>query len=123
MSNPINVSCKPMFIEKQSNRREGRYVYAYTIRIENTGEHSAQLVSRKWRILDENEAVQEVEGVGVVGEQPKLAPGQSFTYSSGVIIETETGTMEGSYTMKYDDGSLFDVAIPMFALVPERMIH
>lgn len=123
MSNAINVSCKPLFMEKQSNRREGRYVYAYTIRIENTGEQNAQLISRKWRILDENDALQEVEGVGVVGEQPQLAPGQSFTYSSGVIIETETGTMEGSYTMKCDDGSLFDVVIPMFALVPERMIH
>lgn len=123
MSNAINVSCKPLFMEKQSNRREGRYVYAYTIRIENTGEQNAQLISRKWRILDENDALQEVEGVGVVGEQPQLAPGQSFTYSSGVIIETETGTMEGSYTMKYDNGSLFDVVIPMFALVPERMIH
>ena len=119
----ISVTCKPMFMEKQSQNQPGKYIFAYTIRIENTGSLAAQLMTRKWEILDEKNDKQQVEGDGVIGEQPRLEPGQSFSYTSGVIIETETGTMEGSYTMRRDDGSQFDVAIPMFALVPEKMIH
>ncbi len=119
----IDIQTKPQYIEEQSKPEEPRYVYAYTIRITNNGQQAAQLLSRHWRILDENEQLQEVQGIGVVGEQPRLEPGESFSYSSGVIIETPTGTMEGSYTMKRDDGSQFEADIATFALLPPNALH
>lgn len=119
----IQVSVKPRYIPQQSKPEAGRFVYAYTITIANAGEAAAQLIGRHWVISDEREKTQEVRGIGVVGEQPYLAPGKSFTYTSGVILETETGIMEGSYQMKTDSGRLFDVVIPAFALVPPHAIH
>lgn len=119
----IDIKTKPQYIEEQSKPEEPRYVYAYTIRITNNGQQAAQLLSRHWKILDENEQLQEVQGIGVVGEQPRLEPGESFSYSSGVIIETPTGTMEGSYTMKRDDGSQFEADIATFALLPPNALH
>ncbi|MBB6521166.1 Co2+/Mg2+ efflux protein ApaG [Pseudoteredinibacter isoporae] len=119
----IDIQTKPQYIEEQSKPEEPRYVYAYTIRITNNGQQAAQLISRHWKIVDENEQLQEVRGLGVVGEQPRLEPGESFSYSSGVIIETPTGTMEGSYTMKRDDGSQFEAAIDTFALIPPNALH
>jgi ApaG protein len=118
----IDVHVETTYMPQQSVPAQ-RYVYAYTITIANKGEHAAQLISRHWRITDANEKLQEVRGMGVVGEQPHLAPGQSYTYTSGVILETETGIMEGTYQMRTDDGELFDAIIPTFALVPPHAVH
>lgn len=123
MAEHIQVIVKPQYIPQQSKPEAGRFVYAYTITIANEGDVAAQLIGRHWVISDEREKTQEVRGIGVVGEQPYLAPGKSYTYTSGVILETETGIMEGSYQMKTDSGQLFDVDIPAFALVPPHAIH
>lgn len=123
MTHNIRVSVKPAYIEQQSEPAEHRFVYAYTITIDNQGDVPAQLIGRHWIILDAEEKKQEVRGIGVVGEQPMLPPGQRFTYTSGVILDTETGIMEGSYQMKTDEGDVFDVPIPAFALVPPHAIH
>lgn len=120
---PIQVSVKTQYIAAQSAPLEQRYVYAYTITIANRGTAAAQLISRHWRITDANEKLQEVQGLGVVGEQPHLKPGDSYTYTSGVILETETGIMEGTYQMRAEDGAMFDAAIPTFALVPPHAMH
>lgn len=119
----IHVSVKTTYISAQSVPVEHRYVYAYTITIANNSDEPAQLISRHWRITDANEKLQEVQGVGVVGEQPHIKPGESYTYTSGVILETETGIMEGIYHMRADDGAMFDAEIPTFALVPPYAIH
>lgn len=119
----IIVDVKTKYIETQSVPEAQRYVYAYTITIANQGEQPAKLISRHWRITDANEKLQEVQGVGVVGEQPHLNPGESYTYTSGVILETETGIMEGTYQMRTDGGDMFDAVIPTFALVPPHAVH
>lgn len=122
MSN-INVHVQTTYIAAQSVPQQQRFVYAYTITISNQGKIPAQLLSRHWRISDGNDNLQEVKGMGVVGEQPLIAPGESYTYTSGVVLETETGIMEGSYQMRADNGELFDATIPAFALVPPHAIH
>jgi ApaG protein len=119
----IQVLVLTQYIEAQSVPMEQRYVYSYTITIANKSNMPAQLVSRHWRITDANERLQEVQGLGVVGEQPHLKPGESYTYTSGVILETETGIMEGTYQMRADDGAMFDAPIPTFALVPPHAVH
>lgn len=123
MSEQIHVAVKPQYIAHQSKPEQGRYVYAYTITIANQGDDPAQLIGRHWVIRDESEREQEVRGIGVVGEQPYLAPGKSYTYTSGVVLETQTGIMQGSYQMKTDSGALFDVEVPAFALVPPHAVH
>ena len=122
MPNKIQVSVKTTYVADQSVPPQ-RYVYSYTITIANDGDEAAQLLSRHWRIRDENDKLQEVQGMGVVGEQPFIEPGNSYTYSSGVILETETGIMEGTYQMRADSGDTFDAEIPAFALVPPHAIH
>lgn len=119
----IQVLVRTQYIEAQSIPLEHRYVYSYTITIANKSNAPAQLISRHWRIIDANEKLQEVRGMGVVGEQPHLNPGESYTYTSGVILETETGIMEGIYHMRGDDGAMFDATIPTFALVPPHAVH
>jgi ApaG protein len=119
----IHVSVKTTYVTAQSQPVEQRYVYAYTITIANQGDETAQLVSRHWRITDANDKLQEVQGMGVVGEQPVIEPGKSYTYTSGVILETETGIMEGTYHMRGNDGAMFDAPIPTFALVPPHAMH
>lgn len=119
----INVRVKSTYIPEQSRPAEKRYVYAYTVTISNQGGRPAQLVGRHWRISDANDQLQEVKGAGVVGEQPLLKPGEDYTYTSGVILPTQTGTMEGRYHMQTDDGREFDTSIPLFALVPPQSIH
>jgi len=119
----ISIQTKPLYIEEQSRPQESRYVYAYTIRISNNTDQAAQLIDRRWKIVDEKDQVQEVQGIGVIGEQPRLEPGDTYSYTSGVIIETATGTMEGSYTMKRDDGSQFSAPIATFALLPPNALH
>ena len=123
MNNNINVNVKTRYLEKESIPEEQRYVYAYEIHIENNGGETAQLISRYWKIVDSNEQVQEVQGLGVVGQQPKLEPGQSYQYTSGAVLETETGLMQGHYVFKKEDGEEFEAEIPAFALVRPSALH
>ncbi len=123
MSVPIIVTVKTAYIADQSKPDHDRFVYSYTITIANCGDLAAQLLARRWLIRDANDRLQEVHGPGVVGEQPHLAPGSQFTYTSGVVLETETGIMEGSYQMRAEDGTVFEAPIPAFALVPPYAIH
>lgn len=111
------------FIQAQSSPERNRYVFAYTITITNKGTVPAKLLTRHWVITDANEKVQEVRGEGVVGEQPHLAPGASFEYTSGTLIETPVGSMRGSYQMVADDGTQFDAEIPPFVLSMPRTLH
>lgn len=119
----ISVSPRAFYIAEQSDADAGRYAFAYTITITNTGAMSAQLVSRHWIITDANNLVQEVKGQGVVGAQPKLKPGESFEYTSGSMLATPVGTMRGSYQMVADDGTRFDASIPEFTLSAPRVLH
>ncbi len=123
MTTPIAVSVKTHYIADQSDPTDHRYVYAYTITIRNQGDIATKLISRHWLITNGNDSVQEVRGDGVVGEQPHLSPGEEYTYTSGVVLETEIGTMEGSYQMITDDGDTFDAPVPTFALVPPHALH
>ncbi|HSD40447.1 MAG TPA: Co2+/Mg2+ efflux protein ApaG [Burkholderiales bacterium] len=119
----ITVTAKTQYLADQSDEAADRYVFAYTITIRNTGAAAAQLVSRHWIITDSNGKVQEVKGLGVVGEQPKLAPGESYEYTSGAAIATPVGTMRGSYQMVAEDGTKFDAPIPEFTLSIPRVLH
>ncbi len=119
----ITVAARTAFIPDQSDLSSGRYVFAYTITITNTGTVPAQLVSRHWVITDSNNQVQEVRGAGVIGEQPLLRPNESFQYTSGTAIATPVGTMRGSYQMVAEDGVQFDATIPEFMLSMPRVLH
>ena len=119
----ITVSARTAFIPDQSDAQSGRYVFAYTITITNTGTVPAQLISRHWIITDSNNQVQEVRGLGVIGEQPLLRPNESFEYTSGTAIATPVGTMRGSYQMVAEDGVEFDAPIPEFTLSMPRVLH
>ena len=112
----IRVTVKPFYLEDQSSPAENHYVWAYHVRIENTGTEKVQLRTRHWRITDALGRIQEVRGPGVVGEQPILAPGESFEYTSGTPLPTPSGIMVGTYQMEGPDGGLFDVRIPAFSL-------
>lgn len=119
----IDVSVRTAYLEEQSTPDSDRYVFAYTITIANSGTVPARLLTRHWIITDANEKVQEVSGEGVVGQQPYLAPGMTFEYTSGAILETPVGTMRGSYRMLADDGASFDAEIPVFTLSMPRTLH
>jgi ApaG protein len=119
----IAVTAQSTFVPDQSDPDAGRFVFAYTIRITNKGAVPAQLVSRHWIITDSDNRVQEVRGLGVVGEQPLLQPNQSFEYTSGTAIGTPVGTMKGSYQMIAEDGVRFDAKIPEFTLSIPRVLH
>jgi ApaG protein len=119
----ITVAARTAFIPDQSDVETGRFVFAYTITITNTGNVPAQLVSRHWIITDSNNQVQEVRGAGVIGEQPLLRPNESFQYTSGTAIATPVGTMRGSYQMVAEDGVQFDAPIPEFMLSMPRVLH
>lgn len=119
----IQVVVATRFLEDQSIPEDDRYVFAYTIRIENAGDVPARLISRHWVITDANGKVQEVQGEGVVGEQPWLRPGESFEYTSGAVLETPLGTMHGTYEMLADDGTRFDAQISPFTLSIPRTLH
>jgi ApaG protein len=119
----ITIDAKSVFIPEQSDEAADRFVFAYTITITNTGGVPAQLVSRHWIITDANNQVQEVRGPGVVGEQPLLAPKQSFEYTSGTALATSVGTMRGTYQMLAEDGTQFDAPIPEFTLSVPRVLH
>ncbi|MCF4126625.1 Co2+/Mg2+ efflux protein ApaG [Methylobacterium sp. SyP6R] len=112
----ISVSVQPRFVEEESSPDSGRYFFAYTVEITNNGSEQVQLRSRHWRIVDGRGEMQEVRGAGVVGKQPVLGPGESFSYTSGCPLTTPDGTMEGTYTMATADGRSFEAAIPAFSL-------
>ena len=117
------VEVQTHYISDQSEPDEGRYVFSYTVTIENHGEISAKLLTRHWYITDADGNVQEVEGDGVVGEQPHLHPGDGFKYTSGTVLETPVGSMYGSYHMLADDGTEFDTPIPAFTLSVPNTLH
>lgn len=119
----ILVSVETHYLEDRSDPSEDRFVFAYTITITNHGTKGAQLLRRHWIVSDSNERVQDVRGDGVVGEQPHLKPGESYRYTSGTVLETPVGTMEGSYQMVADDGTPFDANIPLFVLSAKRTLH
>ena len=119
----ITVAPKAIYVEDQSDPSKNQYVFAYTITVTNTGNVPAQLISRHWTITDANNKVMEVKGLGVVGQQPLLQPGESFEYTSGTHLETAVGTMRGTYQMVAEDGQRFDAAIPPFTLSVPRILH
>ena len=119
----IDIEVATRYLDDESEPDKGRYVFAYTIHIRNNGRAAARLLSRRWLISDANGKVQQVEGDGVVGEQPWLRPGDGFEYTSGAVLETSVGTMQGSYTMVADDGTRFDAPIPAFTLAVPRTLH
>ena len=119
----ISVNVNTAYLADQSDPASDRYVFAYTISISNAGTVSAQLISRHWIITDAENVTQEVKGLGVVGEQPLLRPGESFEYTSGTAMATPVGTMRGSYQMVAEDGNKFDAEIPSFTLSMPRVLH
>ncbi|MEQ8229996.1 MAG: Co2+/Mg2+ efflux protein ApaG [Rhodospirillales bacterium] len=112
----ICVSVLPQYLPDQSVPEDHRYVWAYTVRIENQGAETVQLINRYWRITDAQGTSHEVRGEGVIGEQPILAPGEAFEYTSGTPLATPSGMMMGSYEMETQTGDYFDVAVPAFSL-------
>ena len=116
ITNGIRVTVTSVYVPSQSSPTEHRYAFAYTVRISNEGTETAQLRSRHWVILHGNGKVEEVRGPGVVGHQPTLRPGEQFEYTSGCVLETPRGTMQGTYQMHLADGSSFDAEIAAFSL-------
>ncbi|MEQ1635083.1 MAG: Co2+/Mg2+ efflux protein ApaG [Methylococcales bacterium] len=121
--NKIIIAASPQFIPAQSAPNQGRFMFAYTITITNAGSVPAKLLTRHWLITDANGKVQEVNGDGVVGEHPYLKPGESFRYTSGAMLETPVGVMQGKYMMRSDDGDSFSATIPQFTLSIPRTLH
>ena len=119
----IEVAAATQYLAEQSDEAASRYVFAYTITLRNTGSVAAQLISRHWIITDAQGLVQEVRGLGVVGAQPRIEPGQSFEYTSGAAIATAVGTMKGAYQMVAADGTRFEAPIPEFTLSVPRVLH
>jgi len=124
-SKRYEVTVEPVarFLADQSDPAKNQYVFTYTITITNTGDIAAQLLGRHWIITDADHKVQEVKGLGVVGQQPLLQPGESFEYTSGASIPTSVGTMHGTYQMLAADGKAFDAPIPLFTLSVPRTLH
>jgi ApaG protein len=122
----IRVAVKPAYLDDQSDPDDDRYVWSYTVTIENRGTEPVQLLSRYWNIIDGVGRIQEVSGPGVVGAQPTIAPGESFQYTSGCPLETASGTMSGRYQMRSASGESFEAEIPAFLLespYEQRQIH
>ena len=119
----VSVSTETRYVADQSNEAKDRFVFTYTVTIHNGGTIPAQLISRHWVITDATNQVQEVRGLGVVGAQPLLKPGENFEYTSGTALATPVGTMRGSYQMVAEDGTQFDAAIPEFTLSVPRVLH
>lgn len=123
VSEGIQIDVETLYVESESDPNKNRFVFAYTITIRNVGETPARLMTRHWVIRDANGKVQEVQGDGVVGEQPHLKPGEGFQYTSGTMLETSMGTMGGSYQMVTDDGAVFKAPIEDFLLSAPRTLH
>jgi len=120
---PIDISVTTQYLHEQSDPKEGKYAFSYTIGIENRGEQPLKLLSRHWIITDDNNQVEEVRGPGVVGLQPLIQPGQKFVYTSGAVLTTQFGTMQGSYEILKPDGSKFEAPIPAFLLSRPHSVH
>lgn len=123
LSNPIQIDVTTRYLTEQSEPTAKRFAFAYTITITNNGTSTVQLLSRHWKISDDNDQVEEVKGDGVIGKQPKIAPGEHFTYTSGAVIDTQVGTMQGSYQMCWADGIKFDAVIAPFLLAIPHTVH
>jgi ApaG protein len=119
----FKVSVQTAYLPDQSNPDDNKYAFAYTITIANVGNIAAQLISRHWIITDANNYVQEVKGLGVVGAQPLLAPGQQFDYTSGTLLATPVGAMRGSYKIVAEDGTFFDAVIEPFTLAVPKVLN
>jgi ApaG protein len=119
----ISINVDTAYLAEQSDPSADRYVFAYTVTISNIGTVSAQLISRHWIITDAENVTQEVKGLGVIGEQPLLRPGERFEYTSGTAMATPVGTMRGTYQMVAEDGNKFDAEIPVFTLSMPRVLH
>ena len=119
----VDVEVKTEYVEYQSIPSENRYVFSYTVTIKNSGKIPAKLISRHWIISDANGKVDEVKGLGVIGEQPRLLSNQSFEYTSGTILNTPVGTMHGQYKMVADNGYEFDTEIPPFSLNMPKILN
>ena len=119
----VEVSVQTEYLENQSLPSEGKYFFSYTVTIKNVGKIPAKLISRHWVITDANERIEEVRGLGVVGEQPRLKTNESFEYTSGTIINTPVGTMYGTYQMVADNGYEFDAEIPLFSLNIPKVLN
>jgi len=123
MKDSINISVDVNFIEAQSDIASNQFVFSYTVKITNNGEIGAQLLTRHWMIEDESGKIEDVIGEGVVGQQPYLSPGESYEYTSGAVLKTQTGFMHGSYGMIDDLGNRFDAQIPLFVLSGSYTLH
>jgi len=121
--NDIQIDVITQYIKEQSRPEQDFYVFSYTITIMNKGDEAAKLLNRHWVITDSNQKVEEVRGEGVIGEQPYLKPGEQFVYTSGTMLETQVGTMRGSYQMVTDKGATFDAQINEFVLATPRVLH
>jgi ApaG protein len=119
----IQVEAQSYYMADHSDPNQRRFVFSYTIKIHNAGDSPAQLLTRHWLITDSDGHVQEVQGDGVVGEQPKILPGETHSYSSGAMIETPVGTMEGKYGMLNHEGDKFDTPIPVFRLAVPGVLN
>ena len=119
----ITVTTQTQYVAEQSDEANGRFVFAYTITIRNTGSMPAQLIARHWIIKDGKEQTQDIRGLGVVGSQPLLKPGESFEYTSGTAIATPVGTMRGSYQMVSEEGVQFEAVVPEYTLSVPRVLH
>ena len=119
----IAVSSEVSYVSSQSDPSANKFVFAYTITISNRGNLSARLIDRHWIITDSNGKIEEVKGEGVIGETPDLKPGESFRYTSGSMLETPIGSMEGSYGMRAEDGTMFTAPIPLFTLSKPNSLH
>lgn len=122
-ANNIVVQVEPQYLPEQSNPQNNQYLFAYTVRITNRGSIAAQLVSRRWVITDANQQIHQVGGLGVVGKQPLLAPGESFSYTSGCPLQTSVGSMYGTYYFAAENGSIFEVPINEFVLAAPQALH
>ncbi|HSG04215.1 MAG TPA: Co2+/Mg2+ efflux protein ApaG [Marinobacterium sp.] len=124
LANNVDISVTTHYISEQSDPETHRYVFSYHITISNHNDVAVQLISRRWLITDGNEQTQEVVGEGVVGEQPVIAPGESYSYTSGTVMATEVGSMQGHYDMvRVDDGEEFKASIPPFTLAQTHALH
>jgi len=119
----FTVTVRTQYLEEQSDPDRGNYVFAYAVSIRNTGQVTAQLIARHWIIRDANDKVEEVKGLGVVGHQPLLKPGEQFDYTSGTSLKPPRGSMSGSYFCVAEDGPRFEAAVPEFVLSLPRTLH
>ena len=119
----LHVEVLPRFLPEQSAPEQGHFVFSYTITVTNTGDIAAQVISRTWNVNDANGHTEKVKGLGLVGRQPLLQPGEKFEYTSGTALATPVGTMHGTYQMVAEDGTSFEAPIPAFTLSVPRVLH